>query len=379
MSWLYVLVDLLLRPFRYLIKIWQDARSWKSARDRQALMHQLSNELRVFQSSMMQSIEQSLYLSHMQQLGHTYVHATGTQKRSSLLEARQEHYSEEKMYLCNQVVSMIADRIENGDRIILLIDAGSTVLPIVQLLCDHPVFVSLEKCARLVLVTNNLGAVDSLLHHGTVGSDATATTRFKCYFPQGEINCTYGACLGSTTAASVRNLVSDAQHNTKCTVISIVTGNYISVHDGLLARGKEHTEVKQAMIDIADECYFLAPLGKILKYKCGDLNSILKGQRKDYEVVPHKNDKKPVLVYTFRPYHYADTNTQLKLYFHDLKTSIEHAAGFDVREEWGFEIDPFEMSVRMRVERQLMDEQTAILNYEFPHPALRKEVKKSVR
>lgn len=363
-------------------------------KERLAFASGLREDLMQFQSSMRAVVESSVLKGHISETQVASARPSGT----SLLDIRTTHFTEEKDLLCSNLVDYIAHQVRQMPEttFILLLDAGSTILPIFRQICDHPIFLeSSSDCSRLKIVTNNLGGVMELLRHGTVGSAARAHTKFDCLITEGAINSTYEACLGPDTHKNVKSLVSSLKKKVtgKSKVLALVTGNYVSTTDGILARGQEHLDVKAAMLKEANESYLVAPMGKMLPCTCSALNTALKDHSrypdeiKEYGALPSESERKPTLVYTFRPAGYASVTsdqdrTKLQRYFEGLAgqiTSRSVARNYAVEQNWAFEVDPFELSMKMRLERQLMKEEFAIASYEFPHRPVAEIMKGKLR
>lgn len=384
------------RAIRDLLGLVEQLKKFQADSESRALANQMRGELWEFQRSMLVAMENSLLLGHVEQS--RQLPSEHKWSPQSLLVAREMHFAEEKEFICRQFVEHVARRVSPENHLILLLDAGSTVLPIFRLLCEHPTFDDLEMCECLTIVTNNLGGVTELMHHGTVGSAAAARTKFECHLPQGSVDSTYEAVLGDKTEAGLKEIVTELRSNKKTRkgksgksegplVIAAVTGNYVSIQDGILARGEKHTKVKEAMITVADESYLLAPLGKLIPCTCEEFNSLIAAHDqhggKSYVSVKYSPQKRPTLTYTYRGEKYGSGDAEgqnLKRYLVDVADAIEESPNgvYSLDPKWKWQKDPFDLSMSMRVNRQLMDEEDAIWKYEFPHPPIQELMKRLV-
>ena len=205
----------------------------------------------------------------------------------SLFDRRRSHFTPEKELLADVIVRKIADRIDKEKDlfIILVLDAGSTVYPIFHRLCIHPSFqFDRTKARRVKIITNNLPGVSDLIRFGRIGDPAVARTLFQCQILRGFANSQYEASLSEETASDLHKAVEEFREAIKkdappqsreINVMSITTGNYISVSEGILERNDNHVATKSAMLEVADEIYVLAPLGKLLPYSCSEINELL--------------------------------------------------------------------------------------------------------
>ncbi len=202
----------------------------------------------------------------------------------SLFDRRQAHFAPEKELLAKTVVEMLRKQIEEDENlsIILILDAGSTVFPIFRLLCRHPTFqFDRNNASRLRIITNNLPGVSDLTKFGRIGERRVAKTLFKCRILSGYAHSEYEASLGDQTANDLKSAIGEfeqaiqSQGGNRIKVVSVTTGNYVSLSEGVLARHRNHVEIKSVMLEVGDDVYILAPLGKLLPYTALEVNSLL--------------------------------------------------------------------------------------------------------
>jgi len=202
----------------------------------------------------------------------------------SLFDRRRSHFTPEKDLLAKEIVEILRKQIEEDEdlTIILILDAGSTVFPIFRLLCTHPAFqFDRTNARRLKIITNNLPGVSDLTTYGRIGERLVARTLFRCRILSGYAHSEYEASLGDQTATDLRNAIKEfkdaiqTSRSDTIKVVSVTTGNYVSVAEGILARHRNHVETKSTMLDVGDDVYVLAPLGKLLPYSAKEVNDLL--------------------------------------------------------------------------------------------------------
>lgn len=298
---------------------------------------------------------------------------------ASLFDRRKAHFSPEKEILAETFVKHVASLIDQNENlhIILILDAGSTVFPVFSKLCNHPSFqFDRTKARRLKIITNNLPGVSDLIRHGRISDHNLMRTLFRCRILSGFANSQYEAVLSLETITDLdvaienfRKLIAEEkQKRTKIQVISVTTGNYISIIDGILARDEDHLLVKSKMLEVADEVFVLSPLGKLISYSCGQFNEALgnKGSFR-YGYLPQWNSKVHnlhMVVTTRRPGYFAKLDPiSLNTYFgHLQKEACDRfkenliQIPFDPRDE-----------VHVRTTASIMGLDRALREYELPH------------
>lgn len=200
-----------------------------------------------------------------------------TKSNLSLFNFRMQHYTDEKEFICRKCLEHIATNFKNKSIIYLMIDSGSTVFPIFKLLCDYYWLFDgedREPLKKIRIITNNLPGVNSLLLFGRKDSSVNAEMMYRCKILPGRIDGKYSAILDIECANhlnwTIRN-ERQAHQNDDIAFISIITGNYISIKDGVLWRGDDHGAMKDAYIYNSDYVYILSPLGKIFDKSCKDI------------------------------------------------------------------------------------------------------------
>ncbi|MFX0095139.1 MAG: hypothetical protein ACFFBD_25620 [Candidatus Hodarchaeota archaeon] len=421
------------------------------------------------------------------------------ESHKSVFESRKSHFKEEKQFLAEQVVNIIIDIHlnvkENIDstnekqtstsasekkiqkKIILLLDSGSTLLPVFEKLCKHRIFKRFRGLRdNIIIITNNIEGIQFLLKNSIEGKKGPKPP-FKCIIPSGCVNSTYSAILASedlardekqrfievqqkgknkvyflregeesevkkklmtepskyhliesikaegVTSESILKIIDDIENPRgedsapSCTapleIVAIVTGNYISSEDGILARGIEHRNLKAIMMDRAHTSYVLAPLGKLLPLDSDELTEKLRPQiEKKYHPVQLPLLKKPSLMLTYRPLEYfshksanfedkdedrirklailMDYWSKILKEFHDSnlfwdcdliqkkeeKTTSPQKIESAKDHRFSFEFNPFEANLNLAVRSAFLPKLDTILRYDFPHEEFRYIVRK---
>jgi len=238
---------------------------------------------------------------------------------TSLFSDRMEHFRNEKLYLAERFTPFVLKRCkfyaEKGKRVFLLIDSGSTLYPFLQKL--SPEFVRLHSSKEenwvnnIVVVTNNLPGIQSLMDKGRVNSGRYSELAVKCILPPGEPLPAFAAITGKDTESFIKNLGNDIYNKI---IILLTTGNWIRIRNisnecpVLLARGTGHLPLKQEMINKANEIFLIAPLGKLIVSKEKDwinevMNYMINASRPEqerYEEALMNSDTKVKLISTKR-------------------------------------------------------------------------------
>jgi hypothetical protein len=189
---------------------------------------------------------------------------------------RLQHFREEKEFIAEKFVGFLIERCraltESKKGVYLLIDSGTTLYPIFEKFGRRVAQMPLQKdgwLSKVTIVTNNLPGVESLMEFARRDrEDRFAKMVVRCKLLPGEPLATYSAVVGDETEAAILSLDKLAKGG-DYGFISLVTGNWIRIRGNTphcpipLVRNEEHRRVKQAMVDVSNEVYVLAPLGKI--------------------------------------------------------------------------------------------------------------------
>jgi hypothetical protein len=219
---------------------------------------------------------------------------------STVYKVRISHFEDEKLFLAEQFGEYLLARLKrlytDGQPVILLIDAGTTLFPF---------FPKLGECAiraresvrgasswidNLTVITNNLTGIHWLMKHGRISpTNPWSEIALRCLLLSGIPLPAYSATTGLEEVGRAQSFVSSLMPekllanlltkkrlsknkdtgNGLPRVIALITGNWIRIRQTSprypvpLARGRGHLSVKQSMIDLADEVYVVSPLGKI--------------------------------------------------------------------------------------------------------------------
>lgn len=193
----------------------------------------------------------------------------------TLFAERWDHFKKEKEFIADKFTDLLVRRLkhlakDHDKKIFLLIDSGTTLYPFFERL--GKIMASLhfqheDWKEKIVLVTNNLPGVDSLMQHGRVYPNFRYTPlAIECKLLPGAPLPVYSAVTGKDTISFLENLKKETENPY---LLSLTTGNWIRIRRTEpacpvpLARGKGHLEFKQALLDVSDEIYVISPLGKI--------------------------------------------------------------------------------------------------------------------
>jgi hypothetical protein len=217
----------------------------------------------------------------------------GSTWRNSQYYQRKNHYTEEKYFLSQKLVKgCLAKRLEQffneyqqqhssdqekGNNINLIIDSGSTLVPIFEYLP----LLELKKEIRdkLIVFTNNIAGIEELHRSFKDGSNYYAEDNY--YLIGGNPLQKYMATTIDKFNVTKNNLKTLLNQH-KGVTISIVTSNWILGGPGLTdltlcAKGRGHPEFKKALIELSDYVIVVTPLGKILKLRdAHELNTLVR-------------------------------------------------------------------------------------------------------
>jgi hypothetical protein len=195
----------------------------------------------------------------------------------SIIMQRSGHYQAEKIFLAREFGPLLFERckilVEAGWRVHLFVDSGSTLIPFIDDLARRSVRAKEEpwlKEKRLELYTNNLaGALAHMEHGREIYEDPYSDLVIPMRVLAGTPLATFAAVAGPQTVKMIMEMGQGNSKDSNVKVIGVITGNWIRIRRTFpripvpLARGLEHKEIKQAVVDTADEIYVLAPLGKL--------------------------------------------------------------------------------------------------------------------
>jgi hypothetical protein len=218
----------------------------------------------------------------------------------SLFSDRMRHFREEKEAIAKRFVPFLLHRCfrilqaarypgrtnERIERVFLIIDSGTTLVPVFRHLAMKAVSAWKDPAQkawleRIEIVTNNLPGVRELIEYGL----ADPTSRYSdlaihCQLLPGAPLPVYSAVAGELTETALAALKD--HHRDTAAFIGIWTGNWVRIRRSdppcpvPMARGKAHHKFKQALVNACDEAYVLAPLGKIFRdMEPDDVNTVL--------------------------------------------------------------------------------------------------------
>jgi hypothetical protein len=360
--------------------------STKSIQERQS---QLLGEMSEFGNAIIQQtlkVAPQFAFSPYQQLL-----STTTLTDMSLFDRRRSHFTPEKELLADVIVKRISSYIDKDDDlfIILILDAGSTVYPIFRRLCRHPSFqFDRNKARRLKIITNNLPGVADLIRYGHIGDPSVARTLFQCRILSGFAHSQYEASLSNETAADLLKAVSEFRESIrkdqpqadKVKVISVTTGNYISIKEGVLARDRNHVDTKSNMIEVASEIYVLAPLGKLLPYNCDEINNLLEfNEDMGYATLPKWDERftdRYIVITTRQPEYFPQLNPlTLITYFGRVQGEVNDHYKDNLLK---IPFDPMD-DIQVRTSASILGRDRALREYELPHQNLRDKLIKKLQ
>ncbi len=310
-----------------------------------------------------------------------------TEHGFSFFDTRRGHFSIEKKVLCEKFVNELASRLlkNNELNIVLILDAGSTVYPIFELLCKHPKFkFDFHFSERVTIVTNNLPGVSSLSKYGRIGDSKVPKPLFKSKVLGGFTHTGYEATLGAETSLDLKKsvkLIKEKliENQKKVEIICVTTGNYISIKEGPLARNNYHLEIKEMMLDLSDFAFVLSPLGKFLPFSIDNINqnllSIPEGEQ-DYKYKKLSNwneyKNKVILFTTFRPDDYIKhfEETKVGTYFQKIQIEVESEFQNGI---YNVNFNPFN-DLTIRAQSAILGPSLALEEYEFPHKGIKEKI-----
>jgi hypothetical protein len=221
---------------------------------------------------------------------------TGIGDNQSLFAQRVRHFNKEKQFIGGRFVPLLIARckalIESGRDVVLVIDSGTTLVPVFEHLFRAAVGAQGQPwTTQLSVVTNSLSGLARTITHGRVKGDVLSIA--SCRMLPGTPNPLYAAVLGQDTVDALRVLRDESEGTDAGKrprhFVGIVTGNWVRVTDGNpipLARHEGHYDFKKAVIEVCDESYVLAPLGKIfIERSPADINAVANNAGEPYRDV----------------------------------------------------------------------------------------------
>lgn len=217
------------------------------------------------------------------------------QSEGVLYSERMLHFRDEKKYLCDKFSDFLLARIRilsrTTDNIFLFIDSGTTLFHLFSRIGKFAVANSYSTpnhwINKIVIITNNMTGIRLL---SKIAVQENNSKRFvepvlKCISISGVPYPTYSAFLGFDFFVEtelrksfevfqpdyvLKNFIDEIRtKKINCKIISVVTGSWVRIRETSpriplpLARGTGHIQYKQTIVDIADEVYIVATLGKI--------------------------------------------------------------------------------------------------------------------
>ena len=207
-------------------------------------------------------------------------------RQNTLFSERLSYYPLEKECLADQFASLLLKRckflLESNQykKIYLIIDSGTTLYSLFAKLGEHARnYIDLDPkekdwICNLEIVTNNLPGLLLYMDKGRIDLNSRYSRLIikSCILP-GEPVPIYSAVTGSSTVKALE-IIKKQSDDERGICIGIVTGNWVRIRRGdnsnpihcpvPSARGDNHREFKQALIDCSKEIYVVAPLGKVI-------------------------------------------------------------------------------------------------------------------
>lgn len=249
---------------------------------------------------------------------------------NSIYGARLDHFRPEKQILAGEVVKWIDDTYisKNKLKICLLIDSGTTTYQVfkeISKLLENEEKKKIWK-ERVCIVTNNLpGSQYLIINCKRDQKNQRSGTAIPCFLLPGKTLSSYAAIASGETIdwisedengkSRMRDFL-EREWKCKCSdykIISIMSTNYVAYHKGdriyregfwPVARGKEHFDVKKAMIRVSGEILLISPLMKFSFASVNLLNKVNQfivsqdsplaednPSKVEYEEIPIDNDK----------------------------------------------------------------------------------------
>lgn len=242
---------------------------------------------------------------------------------------RLRHFTVEKDFLADILVRKalpnLINKIKNEkrkyDKIILILDSGTTITPIFLKLLQFGIKKVDSK--KIEVFTNNLAGIDEIQKPVNTTFYALNENNFNVI--AGTPLKTYRAITGPITEKFLKTQLWDSEEKDKAIIISVVTANWIVANNQLstiklCARGQGHLNFKKEVVQHSDYTFVVAPLTKIIKVENMDtLNNIVpyEDEYKDYAIPVTKKDT-TILLTSYRP---SNTLSPLLIHSRNLKSS----------------------------------------------------------
>ena len=278
----------------------------------------------------------------------------------SVFGQRIHHFRNEKNAIAVNFFDFLLKRVKflstKFNRIILLLDSGTTVLPFFELFSKAAVKAkfSADKtwCDKTDIVTNNIPGISELIKHGRCNpTDRFDEIAIRCHVLPGTPLAVYSAIVGDKTVEAIRSFKPQSD---KDYVIGLTTGNFVMIGENRispLARGEGHYEIKREICDVSNEVYVIASLGKLIMSKSPtefnqDLHfstdSPAKGMQ-PYRAVEYSNINKIKLVTTIR----ESNESIMKNFSNKVRDAIFTVPPHQVMQDYG---DGPDYTTEMKVE-----------------------------
>lgn len=196
----------------------------------------------------------------------------------SLFGERRDHFRDEKNLLSRSFAPLLLSRAQwhakRGKHVFVVVDSGTTLFPFFEQFGIEAVYAKIHATGQgnwikdqITFVTNNLPGVESFIEFGRLDQrDRYAPLELDCHLLPGTPLPVYSALTGRATIAALQQIKEEAE---SAVFLGLVTGNWVRIRRTMpqcplpLARGPGHLDFKQKLIDICDETYVVAPLGKV--------------------------------------------------------------------------------------------------------------------
>ena len=214
-----------------------------------------------------------------------------------LLRAR--HYKEEKDTIAEHFSEkVLGPRIKylmknsKIPKIQVIFDSGTTIAPILEVIGRKAEKNKNYWCKDISVITNNIKGIENMLRYREHRDDRYAQLSVNQFSVlPGKVLAAFEAIADEETLDALEACRNDGNYT-----IAVTTGNYILLHNGQfveIARAGYHPDFKATLIDIADEVYVIAPLGKLLMWntevrgrdRVGSLKEMLIRLNKDLKLI----------------------------------------------------------------------------------------------
>ena len=196
--------------------------------------------------------------------------------QNTVFGMRYGHFFHEKNVLAEKFVEILEKQfLDQGKKVRLLMDAGTTIYPVFQQLAerkDDPKWTENVK-----IITNNIPGVLVLLRDARAGGGQLhAPLLFDISVVGGQPSADYWALLSNDPGTQIDKFIDADTTSAEVVTIGLTTGNY-GRSDGmtLFVRGSQHMGFKKALVDRSQIVYSLMPLGKLLPKPAKEVNQHL--------------------------------------------------------------------------------------------------------